>query len=499
VIWHVARRELLEHVRSARFLALCGLAVLLLPLSAHVNASQYRVRLAQAAELRSAQQRKIAERITQSGAYESLYGWRGGEVIADPALRAVRTPSRFAVLALGADESLPAYWQFSTEGLEAGPTAGAESTSGVGAEQMDAVFIVQSVLGLLALLLVFDAVSGERESGVLRLLLSAPVRRADLVLGKALGAVLTLAVPLVLGVAAALAVLEIEGMSLLRDGSFGRVAIFLAASALYLLHMVALGLAVSAITSRAKSSWVALLLAWIGLVLVIPRSAQMIAAATHPVAPGFEARQAKIAAVGQLQRDRARALAAAWREVSGSDSAPEEPVDRAVRVAYARAAASDERHLTARKRAAIRQVETTRQRALARRRRLAGAIAWLSPASSYAAVAANVAGTGGDAAQRWLDQVTTHQARLEAATFDRQFGMEIYPPQLGYLRIIWWPDLSDPSDLPPRYRDLPPFAFRDAPLAFVFAQSFSHLAVLMLGTVGWLVIALRAFQRAEVH
>jgi hypothetical protein len=334
---------------------------------------------------------------------------------------------------------------------------------------------------------------------VLRLLLSAPVRRADLLLGKAAGALLTLAVPLVLGLVAALAVLELQGVSLVREGSVVRVGIFLAASTLYLLHMVALGLAVSATTSRAKSSWVALLLVWIGIVLVIPRTAEMVAATAHPVPPAFESRQAKIAAITQLERDRSRMLSEGWRRATGTDSAPDGRIDRTVRDAYARAVAGEERHLSARKRTVIRQVETERERAIVRQRRVARAIGWLSPASSYGALAANLAGTGDDAARRWLDQVTAHQARLEAATFDRQYGMEVYPPYLDYMRIIWWPDLSDPRDLPPAYHDLPSFAFRDAQVSVVIGRSLTDLAVLTLGAVLWLVVALRAFQRAEVQ
>jgi ABC-type transport system involved in multi-copper enzyme maturation permease subunit len=497
VIWHVARRELLEHIRSARFLALCALAALLLPLSAHVNATHYRARLAQAAELRADQQRRMATPITQSGAYESRYGWREGEAIADPALRAIRSPSRFAVVALGADAALPAYWQFSTEGVEAGPTATPNENQAAG--HMDLVFVVQTVLGLLALLLVFDAVSGERESGVLRLLLSTPVRRADLLLGKALGAMLTLALPLMLGVGAALVLLEVQGVSLLRGESAPRVGILLAASMLYLLQMVALGLAVSATTARAKTSWVVLLLVWIGVVLIVPRAATMVAAAVHPVQTAFEAKQAKLATIAQLQNERARLLADAWRRVSGADTAPAGAMSEPLRLAYHRATEADERAFTARKRAAIRQVETARRRAIDRQRSVAAAIEWLSPAATYAAIAANLANTGRDAADRWLDQVEAHQARLEAATFDRRFGIELYLPRLNLLRVIWWPDLGRPDDLPPSYKNLPTFAYREAPLSVVMRNALPNLAVLAFGTVFAFAAALRAFQRAEVQ
>lgn len=499
MIRHIALRELVEHARSARFMALCGLALLLLPLSAHVNALRYHARLAQTAELRSAQQRRMAERVTESGAYASRYGWRDGETIADPALRAIRAPSRFAVLAMGAEGALPAYWQFGTEGVEPGPPAVADGSPAASDGGMDAVFIVQSVLGLLALLLVFDAISGERESGVMRLLLASPIRRGDLLLGKALGALMTLAVPLILGVAGAVLVLELDGVSLLRDGGGWRLLVFLAASALYLLNMVAIGLAVSAATARPKSSWVALLFIWIGLVLVMPRMAHMVAATVHPVPSPFESRQAKGAAILQLQNDRARALSMTWRRVAGSDTVPGGHVDPALQEAYRRTAREQERAFIDRKRASIRLVDLVSQRAAARQSALARAIGRVSPAAAYGMVAATLAGTGGDAAWRWNDQVAAHQGRLEAATFDRTFGMELFPPQLGYLRIIWWPDLTDPRERPPSYDALPAFAYREAPLQSVLAASLSELAILAAGSALWLIVALAAFQRADVQ
>jgi hypothetical protein len=153
----------------------------------------------------------------------------------------------------------------------------------------------------------------------------------------------------------------------------------------------------------------------------------------------------------------------------------------------------------ARKRAAIRHRETERQRLAERRRALALAISRFSPAASYAALAANLAGTGDDAVDRWTEQVAAHQARLENATFDLRFGMELFPAHLDFLRIIWWPDMRNSQDRPPAYRDLPKFAYREPALGLVIRRSLLDLAVLAGGTAAWLAVALIAFQRLEVQ
>ena len=95
--------------------------------------------------------------------------------------------------------------------------------------------------------------------------------------------------------------------------------------------------------------------------------------------------------------------------------------------------------------------------------------------------------------------MSSHQYRLEAATFDRTFGLEIFPAHLNFLRIIWWPDLRDSTDRPPPYDELPPFAYRPAPLESVMEDCLPEMAVLVAGAAAWLLFALFTFQRMDVQ
>ncbi|XVH32777.1 ABC transporter permease [Haloferacaceae archaeon DSL9] len=58
---------------------------------------------------------------------------------------------------------------------------------------------VTTIIPLIALVISYNAVSGERESGSLKLLLSLPHSRADLIFGKVLGRAAALAAPLLVG------------------------------------------------------------------------------------------------------------------------------------------------------------------------------------------------------------------------------------------------------------------------------------------------------------
>ncbi len=121
---------------------------------------------------------------------------------------------------------------------------------------------------LIALLLGFDAVVGERERGVLDLLLSLPVRRAELLMGKYLGLAAALGVSTFAGFGAALVPLApmLDGPSVLLYLRFVGSA--------WLLGLAFLSMAVLVSTlarDRARATGAAIAL-WFGFVLVFDLS-----------------------------------------------------------------------------------------------------------------------------------------------------------------------------------------------------------------------------------
>lgn len=113
-------------------------------------------------------------------------------------------------------------------------------------------------LPVIALLAGYRSVSGEREDGQLRLLLSLPVTRRDVVLGKLIGRTGVVVVPALLAylVAAVLGVALMGGFDYLQFLSFGAV------TALYALAYVAIGVGISASSSTASKSLVGAVLFW---------------------------------------------------------------------------------------------------------------------------------------------------------------------------------------------------------------------------------------------
>ncbi len=136
--------------------------------------------------------------------------------------------------------------------------------------KVDWGFIVGYVLSLTALLFTFDAIAGERESGTLRLMLANAIPRHAVLLGKFLGALISLLIPFTLATLMNLLVISTSRSVQLTAGEWGRLGIIFIIAILYVCLFLALGLLVSARMQRSAVSLVILLLAWVTFVVFMP-------------------------------------------------------------------------------------------------------------------------------------------------------------------------------------------------------------------------------------
>lgn len=148
--------------------------------------------------------------------------------------------------------------------------------------QLTPAFVLQVLAPLLLVFVGHAALARERESGTLRLLLAQGVRPGQIVLGKLLG---------VGAVAAALLAPALVGLVLVgaaSSASTGSVLFLAACYGLWLLMWVAGIVAVSGLCARAQTALVALLAVWALSVVVLPRLAAELAAASLPLPTRFE-------------------------------------------------------------------------------------------------------------------------------------------------------------------------------------------------------------------
>ncbi|WAS91864.1 DUF3526 domain-containing protein [Nannocystis punicea] len=139
---------------------------------------------------------------------------------------------------------------------------------------LTAANILQVIGPLLALLLTFAAIAGERERGTLRLLVSQGVRPQALVLGKLAAAMLVLAPLLLVALLSAAALAGANGLPY--------VGLLALGYGLYLGCFAALNLAISARARTSSAALVGSLALWVAAVVAVPRIASDIAAWACP-------------------------------------------------------------------------------------------------------------------------------------------------------------------------------------------------------------------------
>jgi Cu-processing system permease protein len=149
---------------------------------------------------------------------------------------------------------------------------GSAPTGRVGAGALDVVVVSLSSLTiflvpLIALLISHDAIVGEMEGGTMSLLLTYPIGRWQVIIGKFVGHLLILAFATVIGYGAAAGALALTGTEILRDSAVA-FATMIASSVLLGAVFLAIGCFVSALTRDHGTAGGIAIGVWLVLVLV---------------------------------------------------------------------------------------------------------------------------------------------------------------------------------------------------------------------------------------
>lgn len=143
---------------------------------------------------------------------------------------------------------------------------------------LDLTFIVKYILSLLAIVFSYNILSGEKEGGTLRLIASFPAPRDALILGKLIGGLLCLLIPLFIPTLLSMAVLLLLPDIQFASDDYIRLILIFCIFLLYLTVFFLIGTFVSARTKSSSVSFLIALFIWVLVVLIIPRSSSILAA-----------------------------------------------------------------------------------------------------------------------------------------------------------------------------------------------------------------------------
>ena len=147
---------------------------------------------------------------------------------------------------------------------------------------IDLTFIVTILVSLMALILSYDAVCGEKEDGTLKLMLANGLSRSKIILGKFAGGLLTLLGPFLISVAAGMLIILLHPRVTWTGADWGALGLTVAGAALYIAVFYLIGILISSVHRSSSSSIMTSLFVWVLLVLVVPNMSPYLASFLSP-------------------------------------------------------------------------------------------------------------------------------------------------------------------------------------------------------------------------
>lgn len=251
MVWTLVRKELLTNLLTLRLMVSLAFTVVLCLLTTFMGSLEYSVSVDAYAQALDERQ----EQMSQVTIYPDL----------QPHVLVPPQPVQILARGLAGGNGrrfgvfLDSYQAGSGESIGSGELDDLMQTL----VRIDFTTVVAILLSFLAVVMGFDCISGEREQGTLRLLLSNPVPRAHIIIAKLLGGMLSLWAPLILAFGVALLVLLGNPDVQFTGDDWLRVALMLALSCLVLGLMFAFSAMVSSIARTSATSLTICLFVWL--------------------------------------------------------------------------------------------------------------------------------------------------------------------------------------------------------------------------------------------
>jgi len=266
-------KELQENIKNFRFIIALILCLTIIPLGFYVNYKDFQ-----------AKQKSYEESIKlYEGSHKTIIDTQrqGGA--------AFRPPSPLSILSSGIEFLLPnsiesvgfltemgAQTQFNNDRSLDNPYSFLYG-------YLDLSFIVSVIISVLAMLMTYNSVAGEKERRTLGQILSNAVPRNTVILAKMSSSFLLMAVLFLLGILIGIFILILQGFEIFSPGLFSRFFLGVGFSLLYIFTFLNFGLLVSSLNKNAISSIVSLMFFWVLLFMILPKGSVILSKIIKPV------------------------------------------------------------------------------------------------------------------------------------------------------------------------------------------------------------------------
>ncbi len=157
------------------------------------------------------------------------------------------------------------------------------------------------VISFLCICFSYNAFSGEREDGTLKLMLANNLSRSSVIGAKFLGLLVVFLIPVLLGIIISCLVFEFFPVFDMGQVEYAKIAYFFLVSALLICLTILAGFLVSALTQKSYVSLIICLVCWTMMAIVIPNISWIITRQTDKIPTETTIRQEEYQQMGALK------------------------------------------------------------------------------------------------------------------------------------------------------------------------------------------------------
>jgi ABC-type transport system involved in multi-copper enzyme maturation permease subunit len=259
MIWHIAKKDFLLNIFSARFIIGILLCLILIPFTIRVSIDEYKSQL----------------RIYAVDKEKSEKEWKGIKVYSNLKPEIIKYPEPLGILYKGINQNVGNKVKIFLQEYPLFPTGHASTRDNPLLNaffSLDFITVISILLSLLSLVFSYDLISREHEDGTLRLIFSNSGSRISFLTGKVTGVLFSL-LPILLFCFLLSALFIILSPDIkLQISDWIRVIILFVLSILYVLVFVLMGTLISGLVKRSSTAIVLSMLCWIWFVFLWPVS-----------------------------------------------------------------------------------------------------------------------------------------------------------------------------------------------------------------------------------
>ncbi|MBT4482834.1 MAG: ABC transporter permease subunit [Candidatus Latescibacteria bacterium] len=276
---HIVIRELMNSIFKLRFLLLGSILVLLFAFSSMAFLADYGNKI----EEYESPQQLLNKQLSDTRKPDGILGLH---IFVQRPINILREPHQLSFCVNGNDDTLPNYFSVDNKNYQYVNSAIKRKDQNPWVKTfgtLDWVYMIGIIGSFMAITLSYDAFTGDKEEGTLRLLLSNSIPRYKLLLGKFFGIFLTLIIPLMIGYLISLIIINLSNIVSIGISDFPQILLIIILSLIYLSVFIFIGLFVSSMSHNSSASLIILLFMWIVYTLIIPGSSTIFARTVYKI------------------------------------------------------------------------------------------------------------------------------------------------------------------------------------------------------------------------